>query len=191
MKKLLFAILLITQCASISQNLNQTKDSLISTDSLSTLISMDYYPIRNIQDPETREIMYYDDYDHVTDPSDGNITYWILKDTIKKYKPLVIEPDQVFNVYVGLKQNEILRSRLNKAVEVSKSLNDIVQKQNNDLQKSISNVLDLNSKLEDNTKKRIEAEGKLKDAENKITPWYKNPFLYLGIGFIGGIYVTK
>lgn len=159
-------MLLMIQCVGISQNTTQRINDSISSWKTQT-VSLQF---------QTADSMDY---------------YWMHKNRQKDYKKLCLDPVQVFNVYVGLKQNEANKVKLSDCIKTAKLLDEIIQKQNNELQNSLRELSKLNSDIEATGKKLSMAQLELEAIKNKHTPWYRHPLLYLGIGIIGGVYITK
>jgi len=153
-KNLLLLILLTLPCVSISQ----------ITDPLPVLTLSDLIPMR------VTSITFQE--------SNKDIITWQIADTIKKYKPLILKPEQVFNIYVGLKQGEVYKSRYEQALIVVDSLTNIVEQQDYNL----NQTLDLMK----------EHDAQIKEAyDNMPVVWYKSPYLYGAVGILIGILITK
>jgi len=92
--------------------------------------------------------------------------------------PLSLNPNQVLNVYTGLKQGEVYRQRYLQALIVVDSLTNIVEQQDYNL----NQTLDLMK----------EHDAQIKEAyENMPVVWYKSPYLYGAFGIIFGILIAK
>jgi DNA repair ATPase RecN len=116
---------------------------------------------------------------------------WRLKSDFSNYEPLTISPDQVFNVYVGLRRGAEYETRYKKAKTAILQLNDLVQSQTEEIKayaaeeiKSSKALAELNSQLV----KKAEEIQSLKDKKAK---WYNSPFLYATLGLIGGVLIAK
>lgn len=111
--------------------------------------------------------------------------------SISQTTDLQINPGQVKNVYIGLKQCEVYKSRLADCILVANELNTKIQAQNDSIQKSVlatKLLLVENKELNEKyTKQSVEVQ-KLK---NRKTPWYLHPITYTIIGFAGGVYLMK
>lgn len=104
---------------------------------------------------------------------------------------LTISPKQVKNIYIGLKQNEALKTNLNDCIQVSNSLNDIIIKQNNTVQNGLFEISELNIRLENvNSDYKKQSEQLLKLKNRKI-PFYKHPILFFILGGISGVFISK
>jgi len=92
---------------------------------------------------------------------------------------------------VGLKQGEAYKNYYFECLQVSNELNQIINNQDHELQKSLKQIVVLNSDTEVLNQKIIEANTEIKRLENKKIPWWKHPILYGLLGFVGGIYLMK
>jgi len=91
---------------------------------------------------------------------------------------LNLSPDQVLNVYTGLKQGEVYLARYEQALIVVDSLTNIVEQQDYNLNKT----LDLMK----------EHDAQIKEAyENMPVVWYKSPFTWGGIGLLIGALLLR
>lgn len=102
-----------------------------------------------------------------------------------------IQKPQIKNIYVGLKQGEAYKNYYLECLQVSNELNQIINNQDQELQKSLKQITFLNSDTEVLNQKIIEANTEIKRLENKKIPWYRHPILYFIIGGTAGIYLTK
>jgi len=102
-----------------------------------------------------------------------------------------IQKSQIKNIYVGLKQGEAYKNYYFECLQVSNELNQIINNQDQELQKSLKQITVLNSNTEALNQKIIEANTEIKRLESKKIPIWKHPILYGLLGFIGGIYLTK
>lgn len=102
-----------------------------------------------------------------------------------------VQKPQVRNIYVGLKQSVEYKKYYLECLQISNELNQIINDQDQELQKSLKQITVLNSDTEALNKKIIEANTEIKRLENKKIPIWKHPILYGLLGFIGGIYLTK
>lgn len=98
---------------------------------------------------------------------------------------------QIKNIYIGLKQSEAYKKYYYECLQSSNELNQIINNQDQELKKSLKNILYLNAKNDSLNKKIIEAEVNVQKIKNKKIPWYKHPITYGIIGFISGIYLMK
>lgn len=98
---------------------------------------------------------------------------------------------QLKNVYVGLKLGEEYRENFNGCLEISKTLNEIIQKQNQDLKKYTSEIEGLDEQLKASNEDKLKYSVQLESIKNKTVPWYKNPWYYLIAGFAGGVFLAK
>jgi len=91
---------------------------------------------------------------------------------------LLLRPEQVREVYFGLKQGEAYKQHYAKALTAIDSLNNIIQEQSYDF----NLTLDLMK----------EQDAKIKEAyENMQTPWYKSPITGGILGLLIGILIAK
>jgi len=104
---------------------------------------------------------------------------------------LLISPNQVKNVYTGLKQNEQLKSKLSDCIGTAKSLNEIIQKQNDSLQVAGNRILKLNSDITKGQEEITKIAVKIQKLEDRKIPWYKHPITYTILGILGGIFIAK
>ena len=79
--------------------------------------------------------------------STGKFAQWILTQPIQKYKPLTLQPEQVFNVYLGLQYGEMCADDLASCKEIAHSLNGIIQRQNDSIQKAAAELKAANAFL--------------------------------------------
>lgn len=124
-----------------------------------------------------------------TVPIDGKI--WFLKSQIVKYQPLTIQPEQVFNVYVGLNQGEQYRINYEKCFKAATELNNLIQQQKTEIKEFLRQQAEKDAKLNELQEDRIKSAVKIEKLENKKTPWYKHPILYFALGVGTGIYIAK
>jgi len=102
-----------------------------------------------------------------------------------------IQKPQIKNIYVGLKQGEAYRAYYLECLQVSNELNQIINNQDQEIQKSLKQITVLNSDTEALNQKIIEANTEIKRLESKKIPIWKHPILYGLLGFVGGIYLMK
>ena len=111
--------------------------------------------------------------------------------SISQTTDLQINPGQVKNVYIGLKQGEVYKSRLADCISVANELNTKIQAQNDSIQKSVLAtkllLVENNELNEKYTKQSVEVQR----LQNRKTPWYRHPITYTIIGFAGGVYLMK
>ncbi len=98
---------------------------------------------------------------------------------------------QLKNVYVGLKLGEEYRDNFSGCIEVSKTLNEIIQKQNQELKIYVSEIEGLDNQLKASNEEKLKYSVELESVKNKTVPWYKNPWYYLIIGVTGGMFLAK
>jgi len=67
----------------------------------------------------------------------------------------------------------------------------MIQDQNDSLKISMARISDLNNDIKKNTEDRLKSELRVQSLENRKTPWYKHPLLYLALGFGSGMYLMK
>jgi len=107
------------------------------------------------------------------------------------YKPLVLQPLQVFKIYVGLKQGEACQDKLNSCLGIAESLNGIIQQQNDSLQVAGLQVKQLNTELNAKQAELLNNAVKIQALEDKRTPWYRHPLTWSIIGLVSGILIVK
>ena len=98
---------------------------------------------------------------------------------------------QIKNIYTGLKQSEAYRSYYYECLQGSNELNQIINDQDQELQKRLQSIIILNSENQALNKKIMDSGIKIQRLENKKIPIWKHPILYGIIGFAGGIYLMK
>lgn len=76
-------------------------------------------------------------------------------------------------------------------LQVSNELNQVINDQDQELQKSLKQIIVLNSNNEILNQKIIDSEKRILHLKNKKIPWYKHPVLYGLLGFTGGMYLMK
>ena len=101
------------------------------------------------------------------------------------------EKPQVKNIYTGLKQGEAYREYYYECLQASNELNQIINKQDQELQKSLNELKLLNTYNEALNKQIIDSSVTIEKLKNKKIPWYKHPITYGLLGFAGGIYLMK
>jgi len=109
----------------------------------------------------------------------------------KQIDSVSISKPQVKNIYVGLKQLESYRDYYHECLQVSNELNQIINNQDKELEKSLKQITVLNSGTEALNLKITASEVEIQRLKNKKIPWYKHPLLYGFLGFAGGIYLIK
>lgn len=102
-----------------------------------------------------------------------------------------VEKPQVKNIYIGLKQGEAYREYYYECLQVSNELNQIINKQDQELQKSLNELKLLNTYNEALNKQIIDSRVIIEKLKNKKIPWYLHPITYGLLGFAGGIYLMK
>lgn len=102
-----------------------------------------------------------------------------------------IQKSQVKNIYIGLKQAEAYRNYYLECLQGSNELNQIINDQDQELQKRLKSITILNSDNEELNKKITASEIEIQRLKNKKIPIWKHPVLYGILGFIGGIYLMK
>lgn len=92
------------------------------------------------------------------------------------------------DIYRGLKQGEINKRKLRTCLEISNSLNQLIQDQKKEIDEAAKKLSASNSELaklhDQNSKKAAEIQ------KLKKTPWYRHPITYLIAGFAGGVFIT-
>ena len=104
---------------------------------------------------------------------------------------LKISPQQVKNVYVGLKSVEVYKTKLTECQSVTIQLDSIIQSRNTDLKKYLLKTDDLNKSIETLQEEKLNQSDEFAKLKYKKIPWYKHPILYSLLGFIGGIWIMK
>lgn len=95
-------------------------------------------------------------------------------------------PKQTYiEIYKGLKAEEYYRQANTDCIEISNSLNAIIQQQNDSLQLSMSRLDEVNYELDYLNHQYQEA------IKERPAPWYKSPWLWSGLGLFSGILITK
>jgi len=102
-----------------------------------------------------------------------------------------IQKKQIKNVYTGLKQSESYKNYYLECLQVSNELNQVINDQDQELQKSLKQIIVLNSDNEILNQKIIDSEKRILQLKNKKIPWFKHPILYGILGFATGIYLMK
>lgn len=110
---------------------------------------------------------------------------------ISQNTDLQINPEQVKNIYIGLKQCEIYKQRADECTLIANDLNAKIQSQNDSIQKSVSATKKLLLENRDLNKKYTKQSVEVQILKNRKTPWYKHPILYSILGFAGGVYLMK
>lgn len=101
-----------------------------------------------------------------------------ISQTTEPQPPLTLNPEQVQNVYFGLKQGQEYHKRYADALIVVDSLTNIVEQQDYEL----NLTLDLMK----------EHDAQIKQAyENMPVVWYKSPFTWGAVGVLIGILIAK
>lgn len=102
-----------------------------------------------------------------------------------------IKKKQIKNIYIGLKQSESYKNYYLECLQVSNDLNQLINDQDRELQKSLKQITVLNSDNEILNQKIIDSEKRILELKNKKIPWFKHPILYGILGFGTGIYFMK
>jgi len=108
-----------------------------------------------------------------------------------KTDSISIQREQIKNVYTGLKQSEAYREYYYECLQSSNELNQIINKQDQELQKSLNELKLLNTYNEALNKQIIDSSVTIEKLKNNKIPWYKHPITYGLLGFAGGIYLMK
>ena len=98
---------------------------------------------------------------------------------------------QLKNVYTGLKLGDYYRDNFKSCLEISNTLNGIIQSQNLDLKNYVAKNKELDSILKVSNKTILEKSVKLESVKNKKIKWYLHPILYASIGIITGVWIAK
>lgn len=107
----------------------------------------------------------------------------ISKITAQTKDSLSIGPDQVENVYKGLVQGEIYKTKYFKAVKAAKKLDTIIQRQHRKILEFTAKTADLDQKLADSQMLLISKTLEAERLSNKSCSWV----LPAGIGGLAGI----
>lgn len=102
---------------------------------------------------------------------------------------LKIAPDQVRNVYVGLKQNEEHGRRLSECLEIAESLNQVIQQQNDTIQAVTLRLDGLNATITQKQEQITQKSVQIERLKNR-TSWWKTA-LIVATSFVGGIIIAK
>lgn len=108
-----------------------------------------------------------------------------------KTDSISIQREQIKNVYTGLKQSEAYREYYYECLQSSNDLNQIINKQDHELQKTLNELKLLNTYNEALNKQIIDSSVTIEKLNNKKIPWYLHPITYGLLGFAGGIYLMK
>jgi Skp family chaperone for outer membrane proteins len=108
-----------------------------------------------------------------------------------KTDSISIQRDQVKNIYTGLKQSEAYREYYYDCLQASNDLNQVINKQDQELQKLLTEIKLLSAYNEALNKKIIDSSVSIEKIKNKKIPWYLHPITYGLLGFAGGIYLMK
>lgn len=104
---------------------------------------------------------------------------------------LKLSPEQVKNIYTGLKTCEVTEQRLETCETVAEELNLIIQDQNESLQLSGQELSRLNVELSEQNDLLLQSAVDIEKLKNKLTPWYKHPVTWSFVGFFVGCLLMK
>lgn len=116
---------------------------------------------------------------------------WMPKRDLSAYPSVTLNPEQVFNVYVGLKLSEEYKGRYNDCLSVANQLTKIIDEQDVAINKAMADLEFLNLKIavkQDELTEKAVAIEKMKSAKTK---WFKSPWLWASVGLVAGILITK
>ena len=132
----------------------------------------------NLQSPTETKIQFYE-------PNKSDIT-WELETDLENYDSLKIAPSQVFNIYVGLKQNENLKKEVKRLKKIAIDLNSTIQQQNAEHQKTLDQIKELNSQYDSKAKELSNKEIEIEKLKQKAKRFSIGPSA--GYSFDGRIY---
>lgn len=104
---------------------------------------------------------------------------------------LKIAPAQVKNVYDGLKAGEAYKRQYSDCLEVSTTLNNIIQDMNKDLMAAAEDLNRLNLQIAVKQADLVEKEIEIQKIKSKKIPWYRHPITIGIVGFAAGVWVAK
>lgn len=102
-----------------------------------------------------------------------------------------LTPDQVKNVYFGLKSAEKYKKYYQECLEVANSMNEIIQQQNDSIIAMDQRAEELDYQINKLYDEREETSVEIQQLKSKKTVWYKHPVTLLVVGFITGVWVAK
>lgn len=105
--------------------------------------------------------------------------------------PLVLQPDQVKRVYIGLKERDAYAQRFSDCIKSADSLNNIIQEQDYNLNLLADNLREYNNTIDSLYNERQRAAVEIQKIKSSKTEWYKHPILWGVLGLIGGILIVK
>ena len=170
MKKLLFAILLTLPCVSISQ-------VIVRNDSLTSLA----YVLQHSESKIIYEFM----------PGEDTTQIFWKPENLSKYSDLKIKPNQVFKIYVGLKLSEVYKKRFTECEKAVNELDALIQDQNREIADFNKNEITAAAEAKKLYADLVKKSEQLQELKDKKTKWYNSPYLYLTIGFAGGVWLAK
>jgi len=109
----------------------------------------------------------------------------------EELQSLELSPDQVINVYIGLRRGKIAEQRFAECMQTARQLNDIIQKQNQEAQTAASSLTDLNSKLSEAEAEKLKNAVLIQELKDRKTPWYRHPVTYFVAGMATGVYIMN
>lgn len=112
----------------------------------------------------------------------------VLPNTASQF---TLTPEQVKNVYFGLKSVEAYKRHYAECLEVANSLNEIIQQQNDSIIAMDQRAEELDYQINKLYDEREETSVEIQQIKSKKTPWYRHPITMLVAGFITGVWVAK
>lgn len=112
----------------------------------------------------------------------------VLPNTSSRF---TLTPDQVKNVYFGLKSAEIYKRHYNECLEVANSLNEIIQQQNDSIVAMDQRLEEFDYHINELYDERERSAVEIQQIKSKKTPWYRHPITLGILGFITGVWVAK
>lgn len=128
-------------------------------------------------------------------PNETSITFhepnkndieWKLETDLANYDSLKVAPSQVFNIYVGLKQNDNLKKEVGRLKKVATDLNNTIQQQNSDYQQIFDQVMELNTQIQNKNDELVKKEGEIEKLKSKLKRFSVGPSV--GISIDGKVY---
>jgi len=109
----------------------------------------------------------------------------------QKRDSLKLAPQQVKNVYTGLKEGEAYRQLYTECLAAAGTLNNIIQDINADLRIAMSEADKLNAQIKAKNSDLTAKEVEIQALKDKKTPWYRHPITIAIIAFSAGVYIAK
>lgn len=114
-----------------------------------------------------------------------------MSQTTNQNSDLTLSPEQVENVYKGLKQGEEYKRRFEECYEVSISMGQVIEQNVQDLEHAVTLIDSLNLQIASKHAELVNKEVEIAKIQVKKQQWYKSPWLWLGVGFFGGVLIAK